>query len=149
MEADCKTRVANDVTDAYYPLVDTASDCPAGTADGTTCLDRQTWTQALSAAFGSGACNVPYSPITSCHFYDMDNEPEIWDGPHRDIHPIHPGYTELSNLFEVEGDRAEEPGIRTRFVLAPSPAAGITSGPQAPPETTRAPMPALTSCPGG
>ena len=63
---------------------------PVGTVDGTACIDRESWAQALSAAFGSGTCNVPYSPITSCHFYDMDNEPEIWDGSHRDIHPIHP-----------------------------------------------------------
>jgi hypothetical protein len=100
---DCKTLVVNDPNDAYYPLVDTASNCPAGTTDGTTCLDRETWAQALSAAFGSGTCNVPYSPITSCHFYDMDNEPEIWNGSHRDIHPVQPGYAELSNLFETEG----------------------------------------------
>lgn len=101
---DCKTRVTTSaVTDAYYPLVDTASACPAGTIDGTTCLNRQTWAQALSGAFGNGVCNVPYSPITTCHFYDMDNEPEIWDGPHGDVHPNHPGYAELTNLFETEG----------------------------------------------
>ena len=100
---DCTTLVVNDPNDAYYPLVDTASNCPAGTADGTTCLDRETWAQALSATFGSGTCNVPYTEITSCHFYDMDNEPEIWNGVHRDIHPAQPGYTELSNLFETEG----------------------------------------------
>jgi len=93
----------NTSTSAYYPLVDTPLDCPSGTTDGTTCLDRKTWAQALSAAYGNGICNVPYSTITSCHFYDMDNEPEIWDGSHRDVHPNHPGYKELSNLFEKEG----------------------------------------------
>jgi len=100
---DCSTEVANDPNDAYYPLVDTPSDCPTGTTDGATCIDRKTWAQALSTAFGNGVCNVPYSPITSCHFYDMDNEPEIWNGSHRDIHPAQPGYAELSNLFETEG----------------------------------------------
>ena len=96
---DCKTRVTTQqVTDAYYPLVDTASDCTTGN-----CLYRDEWMKALSAAFGSGACNIPYSPITSCHFYDMDNEPEIWDGPHGDVHPVHPGYTELANRFELKG----------------------------------------------
>ncbi len=88
----------NAVTTAYYPLVDTASDC---TTDN--CLYRDEWAAALAAAYGSATCNVPYSAITSCHFYDMDNEPEIWDGSHRDVHPNHPGYTELSNLFETEG----------------------------------------------
>jgi hypothetical protein len=98
-ETDCKTRVTTGpVTSAYYPLVDTASDCTTGN-----CLYRNEWATALATAFGSGACIVPYSPITTCHFYDMDNEPEIWDGPHGDVHPNHPGYTELSNLFETEG----------------------------------------------
>jgi len=96
---DCKTRVTTGpLTDANYPLVDTASDCTTGN-----CLYRDEWMKTLSAAFGGGACNVPYSPITSCHFYDMDNEPEIWDGPHSDVHPVHPGYTELANLFELKG----------------------------------------------
>ena len=57
---------------------------------------------ALATAFGTGTCNVPYSPITSCHFYDMDNEPEIWNGTHRDVHPAPPGYDELANLFEKQ-----------------------------------------------
>ncbi len=89
---------SNASTSAYYPLVNTASDCTTGN-----CLYRNEWAGALATAFGSGACSVPYSTITSCHFYDMDNEPEIWDGSHRDVHPNHPGYTELSNLFEAEG----------------------------------------------
>lgn len=98
-QTDCKTRVTTGpVTEAYYPLVDTASDCTSGN-----CLYRDEWAKALASAFGSGTCSVPYSPITSCHFYDMDNEPEIWDGPHGDVHPSHPGYAELSNLFEKEG----------------------------------------------
>jgi len=96
---DCKTPITtNASTSAYYPLVDTVNDCKTGN-----CLYRSEWAMALSSAFGSSNCNVPYTEITSCHFYDMDNEPEIWDGSHTDIHPNHPGYTELSNLFETEG----------------------------------------------
>ena len=92
---DCKTPITgNAITSAYYPLVNNPSDCTTGN-----CLFRSEWTAALSAAFGSATCNVPYSAITSCHFYDLDNEPEIWDGSHRDVHPIHPGYTELSDSF--------------------------------------------------
>jgi hypothetical protein len=101
---DCKTRVTTGpVTDAYYPLVDTLSDCKTGN-----CLYRDEWTKALSAAFGNSKCSVPYSEITSCHFYDLDNEPEIWDGPHGDVHPVHPGYTELANLFETKGRKIKE-----------------------------------------
>jgi hypothetical protein len=101
---DCKTRVNTEpVTDAYYPLVDSPSDCKTGN-----CLYRGEWTKALSAAFGSSTCKVPYSPITGCHFYDVDNEPEIWDGSHADVHPSHPGYTELANLFELKGIKIKE-----------------------------------------
>ena len=99
LKPDCQTPVTStQVTDAYYPLVDTSGDCTTGN-----CLYRDDWTRGLAGAFGSQSCNVPYSSITSCHFYDLDNEPEIWDGSHRDVHPIHPGYTELSNLFETVG----------------------------------------------
>jgi len=96
---DCSTPITTSAsTSAYYPIVDTASNCTTGN-----CLSRDTYAASLAAAYGSAACSVPYTAIASCHFYDMDNEPEIWDGSHRDIHPVHPGYTELSNLFETEG----------------------------------------------
>ncbi|MGA2084236.1 MAG: glycoside hydrolase family 44 protein [Terracidiphilus sp.] len=103
LETDCKTPVTtNAITAAYYPLVDTAQECPSGTTDGTTCIDRETWAKALATAFGSGTCTVPYSTIASCHFYDMDNEPDIWNGTHRDVHPVASGYDELANLYEQE-----------------------------------------------
>jgi hypothetical protein len=102
-KTDCSTPVTtNAVTTAYYPLVDTAQECPSGSTDGTTCIDRETWAKALATAFGSGTCSVPYSTITSCHFYDMDNEPDIWNGTHRDVHPVASGYDELANLYEQE-----------------------------------------------
>jgi hypothetical protein len=102
-KTDCQTPVTtNAVTAAYYPLVDTAQECPSGTTDGTTCIDRETWAKALATAFGSGTCSVPYSTITPCHFYDMDNEPDIWNGTHRDVHPVASGYDELANLYEQE-----------------------------------------------
>jgi hypothetical protein len=102
-EPDCKTPVTNLAqTEAYYPLVDTASECPAGTTDGTTCIDRENWAKALATAFGNSMCTIPYSTITSCHFYDMDNEVDIWGGTHRDIHPNGSGYDELANMFENE-----------------------------------------------
>lgn len=82
--ADCKTPVTTSPqTSAYYPLVDIPSQCPTGATDGSTCLDRQTWAQVLATAFANGTCIVPDSPITSCHFYDMDSEIDIWNGTHR------------------------------------------------------------------
>jgi hypothetical protein len=102
---DCSTPVTtNAVTTAYYPLVDTAADCPSGTTDGSTCVDRENWTKTLVGAFNtsSATCPVPNSSITSCHFYDMDNEPDIWSGTHRDVHPAPAGYDELANVYEKE-----------------------------------------------
>jgi hypothetical protein len=84
-------------------MVDTPSDCPGGTTDGTTCIDRENWAQALATAFGNKVCTVPYSTITSCHFVDIDNEVDIWGGTHRDVHPNPSGYDELANMFENEG----------------------------------------------
>lgn len=101
---DCSTAITTAAdTSAYYPLVDIPANCPSGTSDGTTCLDRQTWSQTFASTFGNNTCIVPYTAITSCHFYDMDNEPEIWGGSHKDVHPIDTGYSELSNLFETQG----------------------------------------------
>jgi hypothetical protein len=98
-KTDCSTPVTtNAVTTAYYPLLDSSSQaCPTGN-----CVYREPWAQALAAAFGSGTCAVPYSPITTCHFYDMDNEADIWGGTHRDVHPAPSGYDELANLYESE-----------------------------------------------
>ena len=97
MQTDCKTPVTSSaVTSAYFPLLDDSSQaCPTGN-----CVYRDAWAKALSAAFGSAKCNLPYSTITSCHFYDMDNEMDIWNGVHRDVHPAPSGYDELANLFE-------------------------------------------------
>jgi hypothetical protein len=99
--ASCNTPVpvtTDPVTTAYYPLLDSASQgCPSGN-----CVYRDAWAKALSAAFGSQTCSIPYSTITSCHFYDMDNEPDIWNGTHRDVHPVASGYDELANLYEQE-----------------------------------------------
>ncbi len=110
-KTDCKTPVTSQaVTSAYYPLVDTPADCPPGTSDGVTCIDRQTWAQALATAFNgsTAACQVPYFANTSCHFYDMDNEPDIWNGTHRDVHPAPAGYDELANLFERESSNLKQ-----------------------------------------
>jgi len=105
--ASCNTSVPvtnqPQTSEAYYPMVDTAADCPAGTTDGSTCIDRESWAKALATAFGNKTCTVPYSSITSCHFYDMDNEVDIWGGTHRDVHPAGSGYDELANMFENEG----------------------------------------------
>lgn len=98
-KSDCATPVTSSaVTTAYYPLLDDNSQ----TCNASTCVYRNTWAAELATAFGSGTCAVPYSTITSCHFYDMDNEVDIWGGTHRDVHPAAAGYEELANIYESE-----------------------------------------------
>lgn len=83
----------NDPYDAHVPLLDMPSDplhpCPSGQ----TCVYRNQWVTELAAAFGGGNPN---------HFYDMDNEVDIWDGTHRDVHPMGSGYDELRATFLTE-----------------------------------------------
>ena len=102
LETDCSTPVTtNAVTTAYYPLLDDTTE----TCSASTCVYRNAWAQALATAFGSGTCSVPYSSFTSCHFYDMDNEIDIWGGTHRDIHPAPSGYDELASVYLTEATK--------------------------------------------
>jgi len=90
----------SDLNNTYFPLLDDHSQsCTAGT-----CVYRDDWAAALATAFGTGSCPIPYSTITSCHFYDMDNEIDIWGGTHHDIHPNPSGYDELSTTFLTEAN---------------------------------------------
>ena len=66
--------------DAYFPLLD-----QPGTSDPANSVYRSQWAAALATAFGNG----------TPHFYDMDNEIDIWGGTHFDIHPQQSGYDEL------------------------------------------------------
>ena len=93
------TYLSANPNDAYFPLLD---DHTQTCAVGTTCVYRNDWAAALATAFGNGSCPIPYSSITSCHFYDMDNEIDIWGGTHRDIHPNPSGYDELSSTYLTE-----------------------------------------------
>ncbi|HTZ84287.1 MAG TPA: glycoside hydrolase family 44 protein [Candidatus Acidoferrales bacterium] len=93
------TATQADLNRTYFPLLDdNTQTCPSGT----TCVYRKDWATALATAFGSNTCLVPYSTITSCHFYDMDNEIDIWGGTHRDVHPNPSGYDELSTTYWTE-----------------------------------------------
>jgi len=88
VESDCATNFTADPTDAYVPLLDDSSQtCPSGQS----CVYRDQWAAALAAAFGSAP-----------HFYDMDNEIDIWGGTHRDIHPNPSGYNELRDTYLTE-----------------------------------------------
>jgi hypothetical protein len=106
---DCSTQLtasSADINRTYFPLLDDSSEpCPSwATAGCTNAVYRNTWAAALATAFGStSTCPIPYFPsLTSCHFYDMDNEIDIWGGTHFDIHPNPSGYEELRDTYLTE-----------------------------------------------
>ncbi len=73
----------NDFADAYAPLLNAP-----GLNDPAGAVYRSQWAQALAPDFG----NDP-------HFYDMDNEMDIWQSTHRDIHPNPVTYQEQADDF--------------------------------------------------
>ena len=87
LKTDCSTPITgNDPNDANVPLRDAPQQ---GDPPGT--VYRNQWTAALASAFG----NAP-------HFYDMDNEIDIWSGTHRDVHPAPAAYNEMRDTFVTE-----------------------------------------------
>jgi len=86
VKSDCSTNLTADANDAYWPLLD-----QPGTSDPPGSVYRNQWAAALAAAFGSAP-----------HFYDMDNEIDIWGSTHRDVHPNPAGYNELRDTYVTE-----------------------------------------------
>ena len=101
LQSDCSTTMVASSTQlnrTYFPLLDDHTQtCPVGT-----CEYRKDWATALATAFGSGSCPIPNSSLTSCHFYDMDNEIDIWGGTHVDVHPNPTTYPELRDIYLTE-----------------------------------------------
>ena len=88
------TATSTDINATYVPLLDDHSQaCPSGTS----CVYRSDWAAALASAFG----NTPFFP----HFYEMDNEMDMWGVTHRDIHPNPSGYDEMANVFLAEATK--------------------------------------------
>jgi fibronectin type 3 domain-containing protein len=86
VKSDCATEVTgNNPQDAYIALLDGP---PAG-GDPAGSVYRNQWLTALATAYGN---NRP-------HFYDMDNEIDIWGSTHRDVHPNPSGYNEMRDTF--------------------------------------------------
>jgi hypothetical protein len=86
LKSDCSTNLTADPNDAYVPLLD-----QPGNSDPSGSVYRNQWAAALATAFGSAP-----------HFYDMDNEVDIWGSTHRDIHPNPSGYNELRDTYLAE-----------------------------------------------
>jgi hypothetical protein len=63
---------------------------PADANTANTSATAQAWVTHLINTFGTAANG-------GVLFYDLDNEPNIWSGTHRDVHPSPVGYDELRN----------------------------------------------------
>jgi hypothetical protein len=86
LKTDCSTTLAANPKDANVSLLD-----QPGTTDPPGSVYRNQWAAALATAFGSAP-----------HFYDMDNEIDIWGGTHRDVHPSPTAYNEMRDTFVTE-----------------------------------------------
>jgi hypothetical protein len=86
LKTDCATPLTANPSDADVPILD-----EPGTSDPAGSVYRNQWTAALAAAFG-----------TAPHFYNMDNEIDIWDSTHRDVHPAPTAYDEMRDTFLAE-----------------------------------------------
>ncbi len=90
LESDCATTMVASPTQlnrVYYPLLDG----PPQSGDPANSLYRNQWAAALASAFG-----------TAPHFYNMDNEIDIWGGTHVDVHPNPTTYNELRDIYLLE-----------------------------------------------
>jgi Glycoside hydrolase family 44 len=86
------TATATDINAAYVPLLDDHSQaCPSGN-----CVYRSDWVAALADAFNQ---------VSFPHFYEMDNEMDMWGVTHRDIHPSPSGYDEMANVYLAEATK--------------------------------------------
>jgi hypothetical protein len=86
LKTDCSTTLTADPNDANVPILD-----QPGTNDPPGSVYRNQWAAALAAAFG-----------TAPHFYNMDNEIDIWGSTQRDVHPTPTAYNEMRDTFVAE-----------------------------------------------
>ena len=101
LSANCNTQPnyltasASDISDTYVPLLDDHSQACTAAAG---CVYRSDWVTAMAGAYFSGVAS---------HFYDMDNEMDIWGSTHRDIHPNPSGYDEMANVYLAEAPQVK------------------------------------------
>ncbi len=86
LKTDCATTLTANPNDANVPLLD-----QPGINDPPGSVYRNQWAAALASAFG-----------TSPHFYNMDNEIDIWGSTQRDVHPNPTAYNEMRDTFVTE-----------------------------------------------
>jgi hypothetical protein len=85
----------------------TAND-PADTSTAIGPAFVQSWIQHLIARYGSAANG-------GVRFYNLDNEPMLWNSTHRDVHPLPTSYDELRDrtLAYAPAIKATDPGAQT------------------------------------
>ena len=81
-----RTTLTANPNDANVPILD-----QPGTSDPPGSVYRNQWAAALATAFG-----------TAPHFYNMDNEIDIWGSTQRDVHPSPTAYNEMRDTFVTE-----------------------------------------------
>jgi hypothetical protein len=86
LKSDCSTTLTANPNDANVPILD-----QPGTNDPPGSVYRNQWAAALATAFG-----------TAPHFYNMDNEIDIWGSTQRDVHPAPTAYNEMRDTFVAE-----------------------------------------------
>jgi hypothetical protein len=66
------------------------------------------WVNHLTATYGT-------STTTGVMFYDLDNEPMLWNSTHRDVHPAATTYNEMRDLTwaYAAAIKAADPGAKT------------------------------------
>ncbi len=81
---------------------------PHDTSQAITPTFVQNWIQYLSGKYGSASAG-------GVRFYDLDNEPMLWNSTHRDVHPDPVSYDELVNrtLAYAPAIKAADPGAQT------------------------------------
>jgi hypothetical protein len=132
IKTDCSTPITgNDPNDANVPLKDSPQK-----GDPPNTLYRSQW----AAALGDGVWRRP-------HFYDMDNEIDIWGGTHRDVHPQPSAYDEMRDTYVAEA-RALKGWDPAAIRFGPVSVAGGFTG-TARITTTRPLMREMISCRGG
>lgn len=94
-QATYLTASASDIGDAYVPLLDDHTQTCTAAAG---CVYRSDWVAAMAGAFFSGI---------GTHFYEMDNEMDIWGSTHRDIHPNPSGYDEMASVYLTEAPKVK------------------------------------------
>jgi hypothetical protein len=100
------TNCGNGLTQSGNPVTTSSTAANTSIAIGPSFV--QGWMQHLIGRYDTAAQG-------GVRLYNLDNEPGLWDSTHRDVHPLHPMYDELTNLGKqyAAAIKAIDPGALT------------------------------------